>query len=58
LPWKLSFSYSRALQAPALAAWNGDPKNAEAAKAALRHRAKLNSAASLGRYTDSMEKAA
>jgi fructose-bisphosphate aldolase class I len=58
LPWKLSFSYSRALQAPALAAWNGDPKNAEAAKAALHHRAKLNSAASLGRYTDSMEKAA
>jgi fructose-bisphosphate aldolase class I len=58
LPWKLSFSYSRALQAPALTAWNGDPNNAEAAKAALRHRAKLNSAASLGRYTDSMEKAA
>jgi fructose-bisphosphate aldolase class I len=58
LPWKLSFSYSRALQAPALAAWNGDPNNAEAATAALRHRAKLNSAASLGRYTDSMEKAA
>ncbi|MDX2313364.1 MAG: fructose-bisphosphate aldolase class I [Gammaproteobacteria bacterium] len=58
LPWKLSFSYSRALQAPALMAWNGDPNNAEAAKAALRHRAKLNSAASLGRYTDSMEKAA
>jgi len=58
LPWKLSFSYSRALQAPALTAWNGDPNNAEAAKAALRHRAKLNSAASLGRYADSMEKAA
>jgi len=58
LPWKLSFSYSRALQAPALTAWNGDPNNAEAAKAALRHRAKLNSAASLGRYTESMEKAA
>ena len=58
LPWKLSFSYSRALQAPALTAWNGDPNNAEAAKATLRHRAKLNSAASLGRYTDSMEKAA
>ena len=58
LPWKLSFSYSRALQAPALTAWNGDPNNAEAAKAALRQRAKLNSAASLGRYTDSMEKAA
>ncbi len=58
LPWKLSFSYSRALQAPALTAWNGDANNGEAATAALRHRAKLNSAASMGRYTESMEKVA
>ncbi|NCF82153.1 MAG: fructose-bisphosphate aldolase class I [Proteobacteria bacterium] len=58
LPWKLSFSYSRALQAPALAAWNGDPANGKAAQAALRHRARLNSAASLGRYKESMETAA
>ena len=58
LPWKLSFSYSRALQAPALAAWNGDPANGKAAQAALRHRAQLNSAASLGRYKESMETAA
>ena len=58
LPWKLSFSYSRALQAPALTAWNGDPNNGKATTAALHHRAKLNSAASLGRYTDSMETAA
>ncbi len=58
LPWKLSFSYSRALQEPALKAWNGDPANGKAAQAALYHRAQLNSAASLGRYKESMEKAA
>ncbi len=57
LPWKRSFSYSRALQQPALKAWNGDPANGEAARAALRHRAQLNSAASMGRYEESMEKA-
>jgi fructose-bisphosphate aldolase class I len=58
LPWKLSFSYSRALQEPALKAWNGDAANGPAAQAALHHRASLNSAASLGRYEESMEKAA
>ena len=58
LPWKLSFSYSRALQEPALKTWNGDAANGKAAQAALHHRAKLNSAASLGRYNESMEKAA
>jgi fructose-bisphosphate aldolase class I len=58
LPWKLSFSYSRALQEPALKAWNGDAANGKAAQAALYHRAQLNSAASLGRYKESMEKAA
>ena len=58
LPWKLSFSYSRALQEPALKAWNGDSANGGAAQAALLHRAQLNSAASQGRYKESMEKAA
>lgn len=58
LPWKLSFSYSRALQEPALKTWNGDAANGKAAQAALYHRARLNSAASLGRYSESMEKAA
>jgi len=58
LPWKLSFSYSRALQEPALKAWNGDAANGKAAQAALHHRAQLNSAASRGRYDESMEKAA
>ena len=58
LPWKLSFSYSRALQEPALKTWNGDPANGKAAQAALHHRAQLNSAASLGRYNASMENSA
>ena len=58
LPWKLSFSYSRALQEPALKTWNGDAANGKAAQAALYHRAQLNSAASRGRYDESMEKAA
>jgi fructose-bisphosphate aldolase class I len=58
LPWKLSFSYSRALQEPALKTWNGDAANGKAAQAALYNRAQLNSAASQGRYQESMEKAA
>ena len=57
-PWKLSFSYSRALQEPALKTWNGDAANGDAAKAALLHRARLNSAASRGGYESSMEEAA
>ena len=56
LPWPLSFSYGRALQAPALKAWKGQPANVPAAQKALFHRAKLNSAACLGRYKAEMEK--
>ena len=56
LPWPLSFSYGRALQAPALKAWKGQPANVPAAQKALFNRAKLNSAASLGRYKAEMEK--
>jgi fructose-bisphosphate aldolase class I len=58
LPWPLSFSYGRALQAPALKVWKGQPANVAAAQKALLHRAKLNSAASLGRYKPEMEKEA
>jgi fructose-bisphosphate aldolase class I len=58
LPWKLSFSYSRALQAPALSAWAGSAANAKAAQDALYHRARLNSAATLGKYSEAMEKQA
>ncbi|HXY92648.1 MAG TPA: class I fructose-bisphosphate aldolase [Acidimicrobiia bacterium] len=57
-PWELSFSYGRALQAPALKAWKGDTANLDAGRAAFLHRAKLNSAARYGRYTPDMEKAA
>ena len=55
LPWQLSFSYGRALQASVLAAWRGDAANVAAAQAALRHRAKLNGAARYGRYEPGME---
>jgi len=57
-PWQLSFSYGRALQAPALKAWKGEAANVDAGKDAFLHRAKLNSAARSGSYTPEMEKAA
>ncbi len=55
-PWQLSFSYGRALQAPALKAWGGKPENVEAAKRAYYHRAKLNGAARTGMYAPEMER--
>ena len=57
-PWQLSFSYGRALQAPALKAWKGEPANVDAGRDAFLHRAKLNSAARSGSYTPDMEKTA
>jgi fructose-bisphosphate aldolase, class I len=57
-PWELSFSYGRALQAPALKAWAGRPENVEAAKRAYYHRAKMNSAARTGAYGPEMEREA
>lgn len=50
LPWPLSFSYGRALQAPCLAAWQGKSENIAKAQAILLHREKCNSLASVGRY--------
>src|SRR5438046_9804186 len=41
-PWQLSFSYGRALQAPALKAWGGKEENVEAAQRAYYHRATTN----------------
>jgi fructose-bisphosphate aldolase class I len=55
-PWELSFSYGRALQAPALKAWGGDPANVDAAKKAFYRRAKFNSAARAGSYAPEMER--
>jgi fructose-bisphosphate aldolase class I len=56
-PWQLSFSYGRALQAPALSAWSGKPENMERAQAALYKRARLNGLARSGDYSDDMEAA-
>jgi fructose-bisphosphate aldolase class I len=58
LPWQLSFSYGRALQAPVLKAWKGETANVSAAQEAFHHRAMCNSKARFGEYTEEMEKAA
>lgn len=59
LPWPLSFSYGRALQAPSLKIWGENPKeNVGRAQAALAHRARMNGLAASGRYEDSLEEAA
>jgi len=55
-PWELSFSYGRALQEPALAAWRGLAANVPAAQQALFHRARCNGAARHGKYTPDMER--
>ena len=57
-PWQLSFSYGRALQAPALKAWGGKPGNVRAAQQAYYRRAKFNSAARTGSYAPEMEREA
>lgn len=57
-PWTLSFSYGRALQAPALAAWSGEADNISAAQAAYYRRAKCNGAAARGEYSVDMEQSA
>jgi fructose-bisphosphate aldolase class I len=56
LPWELSFSYGRALQAAALKAWKGEAGNFTAGQEAFGHRARLNGAARSGDYTPDMEK--
>lgn len=56
LPWKLTFSYGRALQAAALKAWGGT--NFEAGKKAHLHRSKMNGLAALGQWNAGLEKAA
>ena len=52
--WKLSFSYGRALQQPALKAWMGKKENASLAQKALSHRAHMNRLASEGAWSDSL----
>jgi fructose-bisphosphate aldolase class I len=54
-PWKLGFSYGRALQDEALQAWHGKHDNVQAGQLVFYHRATCVSAATLGAYTEAME---
>ncbi len=56
-PWKLTFSYGRALQAAPQKAWAGKAENVAAAQAAFTHRARMNSLAALGKWEAGLEKA-
>ncbi len=58
LPWPLTFSFSRALQNPALNAWKGQAGNVAAAQKALYHRAHMNGLASQGKWRAGLEKQA
>ena len=58
MPWALSFSYGRALQAAPQKAWAGKAENVPAAQQAFLHRARMNSLAQLGDWSDTLEKAA
>ncbi|HTU03208.1 MAG TPA: class I fructose-bisphosphate aldolase [Candidatus Sulfotelmatobacter sp.] len=57
-PWAVGFSYARALQEPALQAWKGNPANVGEAQRLFIERARLNSLAREGRYSEEMEKKA
>lgn len=56
-PWKLTFSYGRALQAAPQKAWSGKAENVPAAQAAFAHRAKMNGLAALGKWRQDLENA-
>ncbi len=58
LPWRLTFSYGRALQAAPQQAWAGRPENIAAAQRAFGHRAMMNSLAALGQWKSELEKKA
>ncbi|MEA2994240.1 MAG: fructose-bisphosphate aldolase, class [Alphaproteobacteria bacterium] len=58
LPWKLTFSYGRALQAPVQKTWRGKSENVAAAQRAFAHRAEMNGLAALGKWKAEMEKKA
>ena len=58
LPWRLSFSYGRALQAAPQKAWSGKAENKSAAQAAFAHRAEMNGLATLGKWSAELEKKA
>lgn len=56
LPWNVSFSYARALQDYCMKTWLGQAKNVAQAQGAFYKRAKLNSLAAMGKYSEAMEK--
>jgi len=58
LPWKLTFSYGRALQAAPQQAWAGQATNIPAGQRAFSHRARMNALASRGEWTAAREKEA
>jgi len=58
MPWPLTFSYGRALQAAAIATWGGKPENVAAAQRAFHHRAQMNSLAANGTWRRDLEKKA
>jgi fructose-bisphosphate aldolase class I len=58
LPWKLTFSYGRALQHAPQTTWKGKSENVAAAQRAFSHRAKMNGLAALGQWKADMEKLA
>ncbi|MGV1014083.1 MAG: class I fructose-bisphosphate aldolase [Methyloceanibacter sp.] len=58
VPWKLTFSYGRALQAAPQKAWSGKEENKGVAQAAFAHRAEMNGLATLGKWTPELEKQA
>jgi len=58
LPWNLTFSYGRALQAAPQKAWSGKSENYAAGQRAFAHRAHMNSLASLGQWKQDLEKKA
>jgi fructose-bisphosphate aldolase class I len=58
LPWRLTFSYGRALQAAPQKAWSGKPDNLAAGERAFTHRARMNALASKGEWETGLEKKA
>ncbi len=57
VPWELSFSYGRALQATPLETWRGEEANEDEARKAFAHRVRCNGEARQGRYTEELEQA-
>ncbi len=58
VPWRLTFSYGRALQQAAMTAWGGDSNNIEVGRKVALHRARMNGLASMGQYSEELEKEA